>query len=125
MADSQKWNRVDDVACTQGFDDNDLNVYGYENRLFYDVDTMIDGELFVMTRDFEGATYRSKSTGNLLSVESAISRLSTTPYASAKVRDIYVAYGVPQVDMTGAQAAHRWGVGGVTDIDVMMSDHQM
>lgn len=35
-----------------GFDDNDLNVQGYESAMFYNVEATIDGPLRIKTRDF-------------------------------------------------------------------------
>ena len=39
-----------------GFDDNDLNVQGYESRLFYNAEATIDGKLRIRTRDFASST---------------------------------------------------------------------
>jgi hypothetical protein len=61
---------------------------------------MIDGELFVTTRDFEGVTYRSKSSGNLLSVEDAIASSSTPGSA---VRHAMCSHGAHR------HGAHRHG----------------
>eukprot|EP01043_Picozoa_sp_COSAG02_P013296 COSAG02_NODE_529_length_20702_cov_43.720555_14_plen_163_part_00 len=39
-----------------GFDDNDLNVQGYESSLFYNAEATIDGKLRIRTRDFAAST---------------------------------------------------------------------
>jgi len=39
-----------------GFDDNDLNVQGYEVRLLHNAEASIDGPLKIRTRDFASRT---------------------------------------------------------------------
>lgn len=39
-----------------GFDDNDLNVQGYESQLFYNAQAVLDGPLRIRTRDFASTT---------------------------------------------------------------------
>ena len=39
-----------------GFDDNDLNIQGYETGLLYNMEATIDGPLMVRTRDFASSS---------------------------------------------------------------------
>jgi hypothetical protein len=43
-----------------GFDNNDLNVQGYETKLFHNINAIIDGPLMVYTRDFAASTTHAR-----------------------------------------------------------------
>ena len=44
-----------------GFDDNDLNVQGYESRLFFNAEATIEGKLRIRSRDFAASSTHVKA----------------------------------------------------------------